>query len=136
MNTCFICLEDGEDGKDVHRVCACTTRVHLDCFCKLVQEVPTHRNSCPICQTKYAVRVRRKLLFCAEPHLVRSQCIGLVILFSLIASASYFSIVYKTSATIFTLVFTLLIALFLFFLFAKMLCTVLSVVETRTLVLP
>lgn len=136
MNTCFICLEDGEaDGSDVYRVCACDTRVHAECFRKLVEQVPAHRESCPVCKTKYAVCVRRRIRFCDEPRFVLSQCLGLFLTMSIIGSTSYFWLLSETTAKAFTVTFSVCIFVLLIFLAGKVMCSGIRVVETRTLVL-
>ena len=49
--TCYVCEEVLDTP--VRRVCRCDTRIHDHCFAKLVDEVPSHHDSCPVGGIRY-----------------------------------------------------------------------------------
>ena len=47
---CFICLEGGS----VHRLCRCSTAMHIDCQVKMIKSTPAHYSKCAVCLMPYA----------------------------------------------------------------------------------
>lgn len=66
---CFIC---GEDDVPLYKVCNCDTWIHERCMIKLINEVPTHKNFCPVCTLEYKYReIRTKYSWkCSDCNLV------------------------------------------------------------------
>lgn len=50
MEECVICCAS---TPPLYRVCICNTVVHESCIVKVVNEVPSHKKGCPICQRPY-----------------------------------------------------------------------------------
>ena len=54
---CFLCCGDQDP---LLSVCQCETKVHEDCFLRMVSEVRAHRTLCPVCRTPYPIVTRTK----------------------------------------------------------------------------
>ena len=51
---CLICC--GNDGKLLYKVCNCNSYIHLECFEKMINTVPSHNTHCAVCQKKYSIK--------------------------------------------------------------------------------
>lgn len=51
---CLICCES--DGKLLYKACNCNSYIHLECFEKLINTVPTHSTHCAVCKKRYSIK--------------------------------------------------------------------------------
>jgi hypothetical protein len=54
---CFVCFGP---GKPLFKTCNCNTRVHSNCFQRLLC-MPTHSDRCPVCQHQYVMTPTQRL---------------------------------------------------------------------------
>lgn len=50
---CFVCNEKGEEEPLYRSPCRCGMPVHSACLLSVIQKVPSHATSCPVCKADY-----------------------------------------------------------------------------------
>ena len=65
---CFVC---SESHPPLMRFCKCRNMLaHRPCMSRIVESVPSHRDSCPVCETRYEKEVQKKTSFQFRCHYI------------------------------------------------------------------
>lgn len=72
---CIICCSN---EPPLYRLCSCDTLLHADCARRLVVEVESHRNLCPVCRQSYVFECDSKLVWRCDLLCGFMLCVGVV----------------------------------------------------------
>ena len=96
MDECFVCLQA---GGALFCFCTCNAVAHRVCFETLVERVPSHRDGCPICKTKYTFQTRKTWRAFAEPTQLVLHGFGVLVCVCFMGVAAVSFSACRTTAT-------------------------------------